>query len=466
MSSVKVLFSAMKEDLLPMPSPLLDALDPQPARWRQPVCWVPHLMLLTSMSLFVCEFLHLRTWGSSGPSLLLALAALCRIPVPPPLGLSIDALSAMVLRARWMWVAISIERTLSGFRAWLLPWVQPEGSAAGTKEPLVVLLHGPGLWALSAISWLLLVKWCGSRVTITHQTVVDNLDVNVVKEAQRSRPPVSLRTRLHPSLFPFKKYGVERIELPHGGAVDRWPALYPGPAECPVFLWIHGGAWKNRSSRVEVCTMLLQRLSARGWLVYSVDYRVLWPGHLDDCREAMDLIRRQCGNTCEVVVGGGSAGGHLAALMAAQESLGFRAAVLVYPAVDVADQLGQHLSFPWGPSAMRFFFGRLVLNNDNSLWEEATPLSRLTAAFPPCLIVHGDLDGLVPIESSRCFLKALTVLRRDRRDLLLPVNGAKHCFEIGGGEIVDVALDGIVAWLHPWEHSLLPLRAIQQRTSE
>lgn len=78
---------------------------------------------------------------------------------------------------------------------------------------------------------------------------------------------------------------------------------------------------------------------------------------------------------------------------------------------------------------------------------KVSPLAQLAPRFPPCLLVHGVIDGLVPLASSRKFMEALARTRPCESDLLIEVPGAKHAFEHGGGALVDVVNDGIVAWL-------------------
>lgn len=78
-------------------------------------------------------------------------------------------------------------------------------------------------------------------------------------------------------------------------------------------------------------------------------------------------------------------------------------------------------------------------------------LGQLRASFPPCLLVHGEMDGLVPLAASRAFMQALAQVRKCAGDALVEVPGAKHAFETGGGPLVDTVFDGVVAWLAPLE---------------
>src|SRR5437667_270151 len=92
---------------------------------------------------------------------------------------------------------------------------------------------------------------------------------------------------------------------------------------CPTLLQIHGGAW-ILGSKNEQGIPLMRHLASRGWVCVSANYRLspraTFPDHLIDCKRAVGWIRQHGAdygaNTDFLVVTGGSAGGHLAALVA------------------------------------------------------------------------------------------------------------------------------------------------------
>ena len=67
----------------------------------------------------------------------------------------------------------------------------------------------------------------------------------------------------------------------------------------------------------------MYHLAARGWVCVAINYRLspqaTWPDHLVDCKRALAWIREHIaeygGDPDYVVVTGGSAGGHLTAMM-------------------------------------------------------------------------------------------------------------------------------------------------------
>ncbi|MDF1816015.1 MAG: alpha/beta hydrolase, partial [Verrucomicrobiales bacterium] len=86
----------------------------------------------------------------------------------------------------------------------------------------------------------------------------------------------------------------------------------------PVVIWVHGGGWKNGSKdRCPAAYLAQDNLS-----VVSINYRLLdkaqWPAQINDCYEAVRWVRKNAktyGFGEKVGAWGGSAGGHLVALM-------------------------------------------------------------------------------------------------------------------------------------------------------
>lgn len=90
----------------------------------------------------------------------------------------------------------------------------------------------------------------------------------------------------------------------------------------PVFMYIHGGGWIT-GHRSHHSLGLLYELARRGWVVATINYRLAprspFPNMLYDCKRALVWLRSHVssygGNPHFIVVGGESAGGHLALLM-------------------------------------------------------------------------------------------------------------------------------------------------------
>ncbi|HEX8804960.1 MAG TPA: alpha/beta hydrolase [Acidimicrobiales bacterium] len=232
----------------------------------------------------------------------------------------------------------------------------------------------------------------------------------------------------------------------------------------PVVLQIHGGAWVFGDKR-EQGRPLLNHLAVQGWVGVNANYRLspgaTFPDHLVDCKRALAWIRAHVaewgGDPDFVAVTGGSAGGHLAALVALtagdpRYQPGFedvdtsvRAAVPFYGAYDFTNRLGTWpdtvrplLLEPW---VMKAFY-----DEDPERFAEASPIDRVHAGAPPFMVVHGDRDTLCPVEDARLFVERLRAVSR-QPVVYAEMKGAQHAFEIFPSVRAARAIEGAAGFL-------------------
>src|SRR5438093_1450115 len=129
--------------------------------------------------------------------------------------------------------------------------------------------------------------------------------------------------------FPIRHPEVERVrDIVYARAAGRVLRLdvyrhRDHPTACPTLLQIHGGAWML-GSKNEQGLPLMHHLAARGWVCVAADYRLspraTFPDHLMDLKRAVAWIREHGAlygaDPDFLIVTGGSAGAHLAALVA------------------------------------------------------------------------------------------------------------------------------------------------------
>ncbi len=219
------------------------------------------------------------------------------------------------------------------------------------------------------------------------------------------------------------------------------------PTRAPALLQIHGGAWVI-GSRTNQALPLMHQLAAAGWVCVSADYRLsphaTFPEHLIDCKQAIRWMREHVadygGDPDFIIVTGGSAGGHLAALVGLtandpEYQPGFeevdtrvRAAVPFYGVYDFVDHQGDRHN-----DALPELLERSVLKASHDEapeeWEKASPLARVTSDAPPFFVIHGDADSLVPVASARRFAQALRE-KSQNPVLYAELPGAQHAFEM------------------------------------
>lgn len=236
----------------------------------------------------------------------------------------------------------------------------------------------------------------------------------------------------------------------------------------PSLIYIHGGAWLVGTRRQS--PFLLMELAAAGYVVFAIQYRKAprfpMPACIHDCKAAVAWVREHAaeyGGTPEAIPIGGSAGGHLAAMLAAspnEPSLqpGFesadtrvRGAVILY---GIADLVGQFEDRPH-PIA-HYLLEDLVFKrrfrDDPAAFHAAQPLTylpKLGANTPPILLVHGESDTLVPIEEARRFHKHL-IKAGALRVHLCEIPHAVHAFELAptilsqrAGRVIRQFLDSL-----------------------
>jgi acetyl esterase/lipase len=233
----------------------------------------------------------------------------------------------------------------------------------------------------------------------------------------------------------------------------------------PGILQIHGGGWVIGDKRQQGLP-LLGHLATNGWVAINANYRlsprVAAPEHLVDCKRAIAWWRAHAeehgGDPDFLCVTGGSAGGHLCALVAltandARYQPGFedvdttmRAAVPFYGVYDFTNRLGT-----WQADTVRRFFEPIVMQrklaDDPQVFADYSPLDLVHAEAPPFLVVHGSLDTLAPVEDAREFVRRLREVSR-QPVLYAEMAGAQHAFEIFPSYRTARVIEGVERFLH------------------
>lgn len=220
-------------------------------------------------------------------------------------------------------------------------------------------------------------------------------------------------------------------------------------APLPLVVYLHGGGWRvgTRSDREEVRQI---PLTAGGFAVASIEYRLSgvapFPAPLEDARLALRWLREHANaigiDPNRVAVGGGSAGAHLAALLAlsAHEAVDRVGAVISwFPVTDLVswDQEWRTAPHPapgtfaaqgaarrgWPPPerAAGLYGVAHVEEASPDLVRAADPRSYIANAAvpPPFLILHGDADTAVDQHHARLLHEALKAGRISSTLLIL-----------------------------------------------
>ena len=165
--------------------------------------------------------------------------------------------------------------------------------------------------------------------------------------------------------------------------------LPKGAKDYPVFFFIHGGGWANGSK--DGFAAHGKTFASNGIGFVAINYRltpvVKHPDHVKDVAEAFTWVVKNLGkdraDTKRIFVGGHSAGGHLAALLATDESylkahkLGLTNIKGVVPISGVFDVTSDRMS-------------RIFGDEDNR--KAASPMTHIGDKLPPFLVLYADKE--------------------------------------------------------------------------
>ena len=248
--------------------------------------------------------------------------------------------------------------------------------------------------------------------------------------------------------------------------LDIYRARHTAPEGAPVMVYIHGGAWVMGEKREQGKPMMYE-LVARGWVCVAINYRLspraTWPAHIVDAKKAVAWVKAHIaeygGDPSFVAVSGGSAGGHLCALLAltpgdASFQPGFEDADTsvdaCVPFYGVMDMTGfDEGSTGYGSGLLDLLEKRVMKTSATEhpeIFRAASPTYRVHAEAPPFFVLHGQNDTLVPVPVARTFVAALrAVSRAPVAYAELPL--AQHAFDVLASLRCRATTAGVAAFL-------------------
>jgi len=224
--------------------------------------------------------------------------------------------------------------------------------------------------------------------------------------------------------FDASKYGTAELDVTYctpDGKPQKLDLYFPesgGP--WPVLLYVHGGSWRE-GDKAEGAGW--RNLTASGYLIVAVNYRMAaeakFPAMINDVDCAVRFLRAHHADynvdTTHIGALGASAGGHLVALLGTSPDFAGREGVeyadqssRVQAVVTLAGLSDFTVDMPDGINmAIYYAFGGLA-GTESEKNIAASPVTYITPDDPPFLILHGDKDGVVPVEQAKILHAALT----------------------------------------------------------
>ena len=259
--------------------------------------------------------------------------------------------------------------------------------------------------------------------------------------------------------------GVRPLEL------DLWlpPA---GDEPVPVVAFLHGGGWRVGSrhsagpSYATANPAPFEQVAGAGIAVASIDYRLSgeahWPAQLHDAKAAVRWLRERAAELTidpqRIAAWGESAGGHLAELLGLTgddpalegevgvvgNSSSVTAVAAWYGPSDIASVATDLGVDPNNPDSREAQLLGAAVPSVPERAAQASPVSHVSGAAPPFLLLHGRADRLVPaVQSER--LHAALAAAGVRAELHL-YDGADHMW-LGTPDVATDAVDRTIAFL-------------------
>jgi acetyl esterase/lipase len=194
----------------------------------------------------------------------------------------------------------------------------------------------------------------------------------------------------------------------HALQLDLYLPAHPKPVTVPGIVFVHGGGWRA-GVRANFAPMAI-RMAERGYAAATISYRLSpeapYPAAVQDARAAVRWMRAHAGeygiDPARIAVGGGSAGGQIAALAGVTDGLArfdpdaragavsssVQAIVNIDGLSDFTSEAARRYEDDPArqPSSAGAWFGGRYAEKE-ALWREASPLFYVNAATPPILFI-------------------------------------------------------------------------------
>ena len=223
----------------------------------------------------------------------------------------------------------------------------------------------------------------------------------------------------------------------------------------PAVVIIHGGGWVGGDKAANREFITGTTLAKAGYVCVSIEYwkgsKDRWPTNLQNCKNAVRWLRVNAGRLHidpeRIGVIGGSAGGHLALMVAYTAGRSELDPKPLYPGISdrvtacvdmygIANLATRQGTDPNGTpdgevsDSTQLFPETLTAAPEK--WKQASPVSYVQRDCPPTLILHGTHDTTVDRDQSKELEKALKAAGAISQ--LIMVEGANHAWPLKTGK--------------------------------
>jgi len=219
----------------------------------------------------------------------------------------------------------------------------------------------------------------------------------------------------------YARYGTREVKL------DLYLPMQPASDKIPCIVVVHGGGW--RSGDKSRFAPIAGALAEQGFAVACIGYRLLpeveLPAPVLDCKAAVRWVRAnaaQHGLDPERIGAiGGSAGGHLVAMLGTSDSVATLEGDGGNPGISSRVQAVVAMATPADLTRMG---DRQNLGAD--LAKLISPVTHVTKNSAPVLLMHGTNDAVVPMTQSELLLEKYR--QAGAKAELVKIEGGAHAF--------------------------------------
>lgn len=345
---------------------------------------------------------------------------------------------------------------------WLTTELAPQLLALTAADTLVSTVRGRTsrwgrLLALGNAAALTALVTQGSRSGDAVAAVLDSdLGADWTERADPRPTKADLATPWRSVATPFRlrDRAIKVVrDLSYGPAgkrnlLDVYLPSGPRAEPAPVLLQVHGGGW-TIGNKNQQALPLMHRMAAKGWVCVAINYRLsprdAMPAHIIDVKLAIKWIRENIaeygGDPDYIAITGGSAGGHLSALAALTPNApeyqpGFeeadttlQVAVPHYGVYDMAGSTGLRSAELLRDAFLAPRVFKTTWAAHPEVFEQASPILRITPEAPDFFVLHGTNDTLVPVEQGRLFVDRLRAVSK-QSVVYSELPGTQHAFDV------------------------------------
>jgi acetyl esterase/lipase len=355
-----------------------------------------------------------------------------------------------------------------GFWSWAFGWptgeLAPQLLVVTAADTAVHLARGRDrrsrlglvLAVATGIGLVHLVRESRQVRVLAEQSLVDCLGEEYVDRPGERPTKVDLATPWRKLLNPHSRRNprvrvdrdIRYADTGRRGLLDIHRPAGRDVVGAPVLLQVHGGGWRI-GAKDQQGIPLMQRMAEHGWVCVAINYRLArrdpFPAQIIDVKRAVAWVKEHIeeygGDPSYVVITGGSAGGHLAALAAltpndAAYQPGFegadtrlQAAVSFYGVYDFAGATGLRNALLMRDGFLAPLVVWRTWEEDPEVFERASPILRVTEDAPDFFVLHGARDSLVDVEQARLFVAALRETSKNSV-AYAEFPGTQHAFDV------------------------------------